>query len=158
MNQHINRLSARFGHLVPRSTQGMFQFGVAAIRTIVILASLLMAGITLAIMTPSESGFAEGLVFIVYGVYALAGFVILAVGLLIPQRGDDGIHFTRTQRRLLAYGVVAPIVSVLAIPIGATVLPPLSDGATSLLVMGLIALILSGPLAILLAVGTKLRQ
>lgn len=45
-------------------------------------------------MSTSESGFTGGLVIIVYGLYTLAGFVIMSVGLLIPQRTDDGIHFT----------------------------------------------------------------
>ena len=158
MNRQINRLSGGFDDIVPDSPRGLVQLFVAIIGLLVILGSILMATITLAVMSPGESGFAGGLVIIVYGLYTLVGFVILAVGLLIPQRANDGIYFTRTQRRLLAYGVISPIVSVLAIPIGATLLPPLTSSVTSLLVMGLGALILSGPLAILLAIGMKLRQ
>lgn len=122
------------------------------------IGSFFMTAITLVIMTPSESGFAEGLIFIVYGLYALAGFVVLAVGLLIPQGDGQGIHFTRMQRGLLGYGIIAPLVSVLSIPIGSTILPPLPGSVTSLLVIGLVGMLLSGPLAILLSVGLKLRQ
>lgn len=154
----MNRFSSVLTQFVPRTLRPVLQLGLVTIGTIVIVASLAMAGLMLATMPPSESGFAEGLIFIVFGLYTLAGFVILAAGLLIPQRAGEGIHFTRTQRRILAYGVITPIGSVLAIPIGATLLPPLSSGMTSVLVIGLVALMLSGPVAIVFTLGMKFHQ
>ena len=154
----MNRLNTALIHIVPRSPRGVVQVTLVALGTIVILGSLAMAGLLFITMPSSESGFAEGLAILVFGLYTLVGFIILAAGLLIPQRSDDGIHFTRTQRTLLAYGMLVPIVSVLAIPIGTTLLPPLSSGLTSLLVYGLAVLIMSGPLAILLTIGMKLHQ
>lgn len=154
----MNRFADGFDHLVPRSPPAVLQLGLTIIGLLVILSSIGIATIMLTRMPPSESGFAEGLVFLVFGLYTLVGFIVFAVGLLIPQRDADGIHFTQTQRRLLGYGVIAPLVSVLSIPVGATVLPPLPLGVNSLLVGGLVGLLLSGPLAIILAVGLKLRQ
>ena len=81
----INRISTDLTHLVPRSPHGIVQVGLATIGTIVILGSLAMAGVMLVTMPPSESGFAEGLAVIVFGLYTLVGFIILAAGLLIPQ-------------------------------------------------------------------------
>ena len=135
------------------------QLGVAALGTLVLLRGLLGFAIVFPAMPRSESGFAEGLAIIFYGAYVLAGFVLLAAGLLIPQHGDNGgIQFSAGQRKLLAYGVVAPIVGVIAIPVVATFVPPLSGPVTSALVAVLIGLLASGPLATLLAVGSKLQS
>lgn len=142
----------------PRTRRGILQLGLATLGVLVILGSLVAFAITLSAMTLSESGFAEGLAILVYGVYVLVGFVVLAVGLLIPQNDGDGIQFSPRQRKLLGYGAVAPVASVLAIPIGATVVPPLAGSVHSLLVSGLVGLFLSGPLATMLAVWSKLRE
>ena len=154
----MNTVANSLRRIVPRSIRAAVQLGLAALGTVVILGSLLSFATVFIAMPPSESGFAEGLAIVVFGLYALAGFVVLAAGLWIPQRGDDGIQFSSRQRTLLAYGVVAPIVGVLAIPIGSTLAPPLADPLRSVLVVIVVALILSGPFATLSAVGMKLRS
>ena len=146
------------GTIAPRSTRAALQLGIAALGTIVILGSLVWFAATVVAMPRSESGFAEGLGIVVFGLYVLAGFVVLAIGLSIPQRGTDGIQFSRRQRRLLAYGAIAPIVGVLLVPIGATVVPPLPDPVESMLVAVLAGVILSGPLATVAAVISKLIE
>ena len=109
-------------------------------------------------MPQSDSGFAEGLAIVVFGLYVLAGFVVLAVGLLIPQCGNEGIRFSPRQRKLLVYGAIAPVVSVLLILIGATIAPPLAESVNFVLVAVLVGLILSGPLATLSVVIVKLKE
>lgn len=146
------------GKIAPRSTRASLQLGIAALGTIVILGSLARFTTIFVAMPQSDSGFAEGLAIVVFGVYVLAGFVVLAVGLLIPQRGNDGIRFSPRQRKLLAYGAIVPVVSVLLIPIGATVAPPIMEPVNSVLVAVLVGLILSGPLATLSVVIVKLKE
>ena len=143
---------------VPQSPRAVLQIGLAALGTIVVLGSLVWGGWVFAQMTPSESGFAEGLAIILTGLYVLAGFVVVAIGLLIPQTDDDGIQFSSRQRTLLTYGAIAPIVGILMIPIGAMVAPPVGGPVLTILVTGLVGLICSGPLAVLLAVGSKVRS
>lgn len=143
---------------LPRSVRASLQIGLAVLGTLLVLGSLVWFALVFTAMSPSESGFAEGLAIVVFGLYVLVGFVVLAAGLWIPQREDDGIQFSPRQRTLLAYGAVAPVVSVLGIPIGATIAPPLTEPVLSILVAGLVALVLSGPLATLLAVGLKFRS
>lgn len=142
--------------MIAQSTRAIFQIGLAGLGSIIILGSLGLFMIMFAGMPASESGFAEGLAIIIFGVYVLAGFVILAIGLLIPQL-DGGIQFSARQRKLLLYGAVAPIVSVLLVPVGATLAPPLSDPVQTAAVTVLIGAILSGPLATLTAIGLKLN-
>ena len=141
-----------------RSTRAYLQLGVAGLGTLLILGSLVVFAAVFAVMARSESGFAEGLAILVFGLYVLVGFVVLASGLLIPQRDDSGIRFSSRQRTLLAYGAVAPIVAVLAVPIGASLAPPLSAPVISGLVVGLVGFLLSGPLATLYVVGSTLRD
>lgn len=154
----MNTLSRSLAQLTPRSLRASLQLGIATLGAIVILGTLVWLAAFFAFTPRSESGFAEGLAVVVFGLYALAGFVVLAVGLLIPQRDDDGIHFSARQRKLLAYGAVAPVVSVLAVPVGSAIAPPLTQPVISILVAGLVVLILSGPFATLIAVGSKLRS
>ncbi|TYT61249.1 hypothetical protein [Natrialba swarupiae] len=144
--------------LAPRSVRASLQFGIAALGAIVILGSLVWFAAIFVTMPKSDSGFAEGLAIGVGGLYVVAGFVVLSVGLLIPQHGTGGIRFSRGQRTRLAYGAIAPIVSVLLVPIGATVAPPLTAPVTSVLVAVLGGLLLSGPLATLSVVGGKARE
>lgn len=140
-----------------RSVRAYLQFGVATLGAVVILWGLY--GFTTVLSMPrSESGFAEGLAILFYGLYVLCGFVVLSAGLLIPQHDRGGIRFSARQRWLLAYGVVAPIVSVLAVPIGATLLPPLTEPVSSVLVAVVAGLALSGPLATLAVLGSTLRS
>ncbi|MWV39071.1 hypothetical protein [Natrialba sp. INN-245] len=141
--------------LAPRSIRASLQVGIAALGAIVILGSLVWFAAIFVTMPQSDSGFAEGLAIVVGGLYVVAGFVILSVGLLIPQHGTGGIRFSRGQRTRLAYGAAAPVVSVLLVPIGAAVAPPLTEPVTSVLVAVLGGLLLSGPLATLsVVVGT----
>lgn len=133
------------------------QLGLAALGMVVILWGLY--GLTTAISMPgSDSGFVEGLAIVFYGAYVLIGFVVLGAGLLVPQRGDRGIHFSARLRRLLTYGVVAPLASVLVILIAGAFSPPLTEPLLSVLVALLAALVLSGPVATLTALGLKLRS
>ena len=154
----MNATSSGFTELAPRSLRAALQFGLAVLGAVVALGSLVVGTVVLAVVTLSGDAFAGGLVILVFGVYALAGFLVLAVGLWIPQREREGIRFSPRQRRLLAYGAVAPIAGVLAVPIGATVLPPLPGTVYSVLVAGLVGLLLSGPVATLFVVGSKLRS
>ena len=140
-----------------RSVRAYLQLGVATLGTIVILWGL-YGFTTIPSIPRSESGFAEGLAILFYGVYVLGGFVVLSAGLLIPQRDGSGIQFSAQQRKLLAYGVVAPIVSVLAIPIGAALLPPLAEPVISVLVVVVSVVVVSGPLATLVALGLVVRS
>jgi hypothetical protein len=133
------------------------QFGLAALGIIVIVWGLY--GLTTASSMPgSDSGFAEGLAIVFYGAYVLSGFVVLGTGLLVPQRGDRGIHFSARLRRLLTYGVIAPVAGVLVILIAGTISLPLTEPVLTVLVAVLAALVLSGPVATLAALGLKLRS
>ncbi|WP_331234017.1 hypothetical protein [Natronorarus salvus] len=154
----MNTTSGSLMKSLPRSGRASLQIGLAVLGTLLILGSLVWFALVFTAMSPSESGFAEGLAIVVFGLYVLVGFVVLAAGLWIPQRDDDGIQFSPRQRRLLAYGAVAPVASVVVVPIGATISPPLTEPVLSILVACLVALVLSGPLATLLAVGLKLRS
>lgn len=105
-----------------------------------------------------EDEFASGLAVLLFGVHALGGFVLLSVGLLVPLPANVGIHFTAGQRKLLIWGAVGPLLTVLGYLIGITVLPPLS-GLVHTATLGLfVVMVLSGPLATLVAIGVKLRS
>jgi hypothetical protein len=144
--------------IVPRSKRAGLQLGLAALGIVVILGSFVRFATVFTAMPPSDSGFAEGLAIMLFGLYMLAGFVVLAAGLWIPQREDDGIQFSPRQRTLLAYGAVTPVVSILAIPIGITIAPPLSTPVNTALVALLVGMIISGPLATAVVVAMKLRS
>lgn len=140
-----------------RSARAYLQLGVASLGVVIILWALY--GVVRFLFVPrSDSGFVEGLAILFFGVYALGGFIVLAVGLLIPQHDESGITVSPRQRKLLAYGVIAPIVSAIVVPIGATILPPLPDPVLSVLVVGVAVLVLSGPLAVLVTLGSLLRS
>lgn len=141
-----------------RSIRSYLQIGIAAIGAAVILWGLAQFAFVFGTMPRSESGFAEGLAIVVFGLYVLVGFILLSLGLLFPQQEGDGIQFSQFQRRLLAYGAVAPIVGVVLVPIGATFAPPILEPLTSLFVVVVVALLVSGPLATLVAIGGKLRD
>lgn len=154
----MNAKSSGFAGFVPRSGRAALQFGLAALGTVVILGSLLVGSVVFASVVRSGDSFAGGLAIVVFGLYVLVGFVVLAAGLWIPQRADEGIQFSGRQRRLLAYGAVAPIAGVFAVPVGAAVAPPLPGPVQSVAVAVLVGLLLSGPVATLLAGGWKLRS
>lgn len=141
-----------------RSSRALLQLLVAGLGGLSIVGSLAMFAIVFAAIPRSESGFAEGLAILFFGLYVVIGFALLAAGLWIPQRDESGIQFSARQRTLLAYGAVAPIVGVLAVPVGAALAPPLSAPVTSILVTGLVVFLLSGPLATLFVVGSTLRE
>ena len=153
----MDTTSRSLGDVVPRSGRAGLQLGIAVLGAVVILGSFVSFAITFVAMSPSTSGFAEGLAIVVFGLYVLIGFVALALGLWIPQREGEGMQFTAQQRRLLAYGGVAPIVSVLLVPVGATIAPPLAEPLISVVVAALAILILSGPVATLAAIGLKIK-
>lgn len=132
------------------------QVGVAALGTVVLLWGVYGLVFVFGTMPRSESGFAEGLALIIYGLYTLAGFTVLSGGLLIPQREGSGIQFSPRQRRLLGYAVIAPVASLIAIPVWAQLGSALGDIGELVLGVGILVLLASGPLATLLAVGAKL--
>ena len=154
----MNSVSATLRAALPQSVPAALQLGIAGLGTALILWSVLTFVRILLAMPPSESGFAEGLAILVFGLYVLLGFAVVALGLWIPQREGEGIQFSGRQRRLLAYGAVAPVGSVLLVPIGATLAPPLTGPVLSVAVAVLGGLLCSGPLATLIAVGLKLRE
>lgn len=139
------------------SGRSYLQIGVAALGTGVTFGAVGWLAAFLASAPASESGFAEGLAIVVFGSYALLGFVLLAAGLAIPQREGSGIHFSTRQRRLLAYGAVAPTVGVLAALVGAAIAPPLPGPIVTAVLALLGAVVLGGPLATLFVVCSKLR-
>ena len=141
-----------------RSARSAAQATIAALGALIILGSTLVFGLIFAVMSRSESGFAEGLALIVGGFWILVGFIVLSVGLWIPQREGEGIRLSRIQRTCFLYGVLAPVIAILSIPIGARLLPPLEADAISILVTGLALLIISGPLATVVGIGLKLRN
>lgn len=105
-----------------------------------------------------EDRFASGLAILFFAVHALGGFVLLSIGLLIPQPRNVGIHFTADQRKLLLWGAIGPILSVLGYLIGINVLPSLSGLAQTATVGLFVVILLSGPVATLVAIGLKLRS
>jgi len=139
------------------SGRSYLQIGVAALGTAVTLGAVGWLAVFLASAPASESGFVEGLAIVIFGSYALLGFVLLAAGLAVPQREGSGIHFSTRQRRLLAYGATAPTVGVLAVLAGAAISPPLAGPIVTALLALLGAVVLSGPLATLFVVCSKLR-
>ena len=143
---------------ISRPISVYLQGGLAALGAIIVLASIVTFGAIVSSMSPSESGFAEGLAIVLFGLYVIAGFVILAGGLLIPQRETHGIQFTSRQRTLLVYGLLAPIIGVVLVLLATTFAPPLLDPLRPLLVVGLIGFLCSGPLATLVAIGLKIRD
>ncbi len=141
-----------------RSARAWVQLGVSSLGLLVILGSLVVFAILFGSMPRSESGFAEGLAIVLFGLYVLVGFVVLAAGLLIPQSDASGIQFSSRQRTLLIYGALAPIVSVISIPNVSMFAPPISPTVTTVLVISLAVFLVSGPLATLLVLGLKLRE
>lgn len=141
-----------------RSPRAWVQIGVSSLGLLVILGSLGVFVLLFGSMPRSESGFAEGLAIMLFGLYVLVGFVVLAIGLLIPQSDTTGIQFSSRQRKLLLYGALAPIVSVISIPIAAMLAPPVSSTATTAFVVLVVGFLVSGPLATLLTLGLKLRE
>lgn len=154
----MNSVSATLRSALPQSVPAALQLGIAGLGAALILWSALTFVRIFLAMPPSESGFAEGLAILVFGLYVLLGFAVVALGLWIPQREGEGIQFSGRQRRLLAYGAVAPVPSVLLVPIGATLAPPLAGPVLSVAVAVLVGLLCSGPLATLVAMGLKLRE
>lgn len=150
--------STQTSGLGSRPVRAYLQIGFAGIGALVIVWSLFQFVTIYASMPRSESGFAEGLTIIVFGLYTLLGFEILTIGLLIPQRGGRGLHFTSRERKLLVYGAIAPIVGILSIPVGSTLLPPLSSAVTSILVIVEGIVLLSGPIATVVAIGSRVRS
>lgn len=143
---------------VMRSLRPYLQLALAALGTVVLLWGLLGLAVVFPSMSQSESGFAEGLALILFGLAFVGGFVVLSVGLLIPQRDTAGIQFTRRQRKLLAYGAVVPVTGVIAIPVFLQLAPSFVEPVQPILVAALVVVILSGPAATLLALVSKLRS
>lgn len=140
------------------SLRAALQLGLSLLGMLVLLWGVFGLLVVLPSMPRSESGFAEGLAFILYGLYFLGGSVILGLGLLIPQRGGTGIPFSRRQRRLLSYGVLAPVAGLVAIPIVIQLAPAALEPVQPALLLGLLLFALTGPLATLVVLASKLRS
>ena len=141
-----------------RSVSAAFQLGLTVAGTLMIFWGLFGLAVVFPSMSQSESGFAEGLALILFGLAFVGGFVVLSAGLLIPQQATAGIQFTRRQRKLLAYGAVVPVVGVIATPAVLQLAPSLVEPAQPILVVALVVVVLSGPFATLLALVSKLRS
>lgn len=150
--------AAGTGRFVPSTARSFLQLGISAVGTLLILWGLFGLALVFPSMPQSGSGFAEGLALILFGLSVLGGFVTLSVGLLIPQNETGGVQFTSRQRRLLAYGVVAPVTGVLAIPVVLQLAPAFVEPVRPILVGALVAFALTGPLATLSTIVTKVRS
>lgn len=148
----------RLTSIRPETGRAAAQLVGATLGAMIIGGSAIWFLFIFATMSRGESGFAEGLVLLLGGLYVLFGFVVLAGALAIPQRQGEGIHFTRRQRAGLIYGTIAPIASVLAIPVGATLLPPLPAPVHTALVAVVIVFVLSGPIVTLLVLARRLAK
>lgn len=146
------------GRFVPATLRSLLQMGIAAVGTLLILWGVFGLALVFPFMSQSESGFAEGLALILFGLSFLGGFVTLSVGLLIPQTGTGGAQFTSRQRKLFAYGVVAPVAGILTIPVVIQLAPAFAEPVRPILVGMLVAFALTGPLATLYAIVTKFRS
>lgn len=138
--------------------RAVLQVGVAGLGALILLWGLFGLVFVFGTMPRSESGFAEGLALILFGLFFLAGFVVLSLGLLVPQREDSGLQFNGRQRRLLGYGVVAPIVGLVAVPLTIQLAPASLDSIQMIVVGTLVGFALTGPLATLVVVGSKIRS
>ena len=145
--------SSRFGSVRP-----YLQIGIAVFGTLVALWGVAGLLFVFPTMPQSESGFAEGLALIIFGLYFVGGFVILSLGLLIPQTETSGIQFTARQRKLLGSGATAPIVGILAIPVVVQLVAPYFEPIQSVLFVGVLGFILTGPLATVIVIATKIRS
>lgn len=143
---------------VDRSLSAFLQLGVAILGALVALWGVYGLVVVLPGMPTSESGFAEGLALILYGLYFFVGFVVLALGLLIPEPGRGGIEFSHRQRRYLAYGILAPVAGLAAIPVLAQLGPAILEPFEAGFIVGFILFALTGPLATLYVIATKVRN
>lgn len=148
-----NEKRSRFSSVRPYLQIGVVVFG--ALVALWGFAGLLFVFPT---MPQSESGFAEGLALIIFGLYFLGGFVILSLGLLIPQTETSGIQFTTRQRKLLGYGATAPIVGILAVPVVVQLVAPYFEPIQSVLFVGVLGFIFTGPLATVIVIVTKIHS
>ncbi len=114
----------------------------------VLLAPLFLSG---------GDGFVGGIAILYFGVHALGGSMILAIGLLIPQAPHRGIHLSTWERRFVVWGVIGPIMSVTSYFVGITLVPPISPGIHSILVALLVVMTLSGPIAVIAAILSNRR-
>ena len=141
----------------PKSGRAAFQLVVAALGGAGIVVGIGWILLVVVAFPRTESGFTGGLALLVGGVHLFAGFAVLSAGLSIPQRTGEGVQFSRRQRLALVYGAVAPVGAILAIPIGSSVLPPVS-GATQTALVGLLAIVLlSGPVVTLTVIGHRVH-
>ncbi|KAB1193020.1 hypothetical protein GJR96_06015 [Haloferax sp. MBLA0076] len=136
-----------------RAVVGSLQLPVAGLG-LTIVAFTWWGAYTLPPAPPGSDGFAHGLAGFFLLLFGLVGFVLLVVGLLIPPGPGYGIDFTRRQRWLFAYALVAPLVGVAAF--FAAVFAPsnplgIEDYSFAVLSLG----VGSAPLAVLVSIGWK---
>ncbi|RDZ35511.1 MULTISPECIES: hypothetical protein [unclassified Haloferax] len=139
-----------------RAVLGSLQLPVAG-AGVALLAFVWRTAVTMPPPPPGSDGFAHGLAGFFLLVFGVAGFVLLAGGLLIPPGPGYGVRFTRRQRWLFAYALVAPALAVggfLATVVASSALGGLGGLAGS--AVSLVAL--TAPLAVLVGVGWKGAQ
>ncbi|MFK8215424.1 hypothetical protein [Haloferax volcanii] len=139
-----------------RAVLGSLQLPVAG-AGVALLAFVWRTAVTMPPTPPGSDGFAHGLAGFFLLVFGVVGFVLLAGGLLIPPGPGYGVRFTRRQRWLFAYALVAPALAVggfLATVVLSSALGGLGGLAGS--VVSLVAL--TAPLAVLVGVGWKGAQ
>ncbi|EMA08558.1 hypothetical protein [Haloferax denitrificans] len=139
-----------------RTVLGSLQLPVAG-AGVALLAFVWWTAATMPPPPPGSDGFAHGLAGFFLLVFGVVGFVLLAGGLLIPPGPGYGVHFTRRQRWLFAYALVAPALAVggflatVVLSAGLGGLGGLAGSAVSLVA-------LTAPLAVLVGVGWRGAQ
>ncbi|ELZ90462.1 hypothetical protein [Haloferax sulfurifontis] len=136
-----------------RAVLGSLQLPVAG-SGVALLAFVWWTAVTMPPPPPGSDGFAHGLAGFFLLVFGVVGFALLASGLLIPPGPGYGVRFTRRQRWLFAYALVAPALAVggfLATVVLSAALGGLAGSAVSLVA-------LTAPLAVLVGVGWRGAQ
>ncbi|ADE02633.1 hypothetical protein [Haloferax volcanii] len=136
-----------------RAVLGSLQLPVAG-AGVALLAFVWRTAVTMPPPPPGSDGFAHGLAGFFLLVFGVAGFVLLAGGLLIPPGPGYGVRFTRRQRWLFAYALVAPALAVGGFL--ATVVASSALGGVAVSAVSLVAL--TAPLAVLIGVGWRGAQ
>lgn len=139
-----------------RSTRAVVQLLLITAGSILIITGLL--GLAYMLVISDLGTFVGGLAILYFSPYVFAGFVLLSLGLILPQKAEEGIHVNRFQRKLLIWGIIAPVIGFLSIPVGSIVLPPLPPVVLAVLIGGIFGILVSGPLATLTVVGMLLKS
>ncbi|ELZ80936.1 hypothetical protein C453_18405 [Haloferax elongans ATCC BAA-1513] len=136
-----------------RVALGSLQLPIAGIGAALVAFSLWNV-YTLPPPPPESDGFVQGLAGFFFLIITLSGFVLAAVGLLVPPGPGYGINFTRGPRLLFVYALVAPVAGGIAFL--APIVVGFGAGGVIEWAFTLSFLVIaSAPLAILLGLGWK---